>query len=71
MFTYFYPTGAPVPLELMFWPSGIGESGMAVVATIASLVLTGIALRGFRQHASRARKMLTPVNRARMVRQSV
>jgi hypothetical protein len=44
---------------------------MVLVATIASLVLTGIALRGFRQHASRARKVLTPVNRATMVRQSV
>jgi hypothetical protein len=65
-----YPSGVPVPLELMNWSSGIGESGAALIAAIVSLVLVGIAFRGLRQHASRALKILSPSNRARLVRQT-
>jgi hypothetical protein len=70
MYAYLYPSGAPVPLELMYWPSGIGESGVVLVAAIASVVMVGIALRGMRQHASRALRILAPINRADMVRQT-
>jgi hypothetical protein len=70
MYSYLYPSGAPVPLELILWPSGIGGNGMALVAAIASLIVVGIALRGVRQHASRALQILSPAKRPRMVRQT-
>jgi hypothetical protein len=69
MISYLYPSGAPVPLEFIFWPSGIGESGMALIAAVASLIVVGIALRGVRQHTSRTVHILAPANRPRMVRQ--
>jgi hypothetical protein len=67
---FWHPSGAPVPLELI-WSSGFGVNGMALIAATVCTILVGLAFRGVHRRAARSLQALTPAKRTTLARQAV